>query len=107
MDGRHENKQLLNNCGKKRHGANDCYRKQQGVLEKAGAGGSRPVQCELVGREADGEPVPAAAIALNGITIEGHALQPVPHSQPIRYLGVQCCFDGSWHGGRSRTRRAR
>ena len=53
-------------------------------------------KCELVGRGADGLPVTAAALALHGIGIEGHALQPVPHEQPIRYLGVHCCFDGSW-----------
>ena len=54
-------------------------------------------QCELVGRGADGQPVTGAALALAGITIEGHSVVHAGHSQPIRYLGVHCCFDGSWH----------
>ena len=53
-------------------------------------------KCELVGRGPDGLPVSAAALAAASIGIEGHALQPVPHDQPVRYLGVHCRFDGSW-----------
>jgi ribonuclease HI len=30
------------------------------------------------------------------ITIDGHAIQPVDHCSPIRYLGVHCRFDGDW-----------
>ena len=55
-----------------------------------------PSKCELVGRGADGLPVTAAAVAAAGITIGGQALMPVPHSTPIRYLGVHCRFDGNW-----------
>ena len=53
-------------------------------------------KCELIGRDAHGQPVTAAALAAAGISIDGHALQPVPHNQPIRYLGVHVSFDGSW-----------
>lgn len=60
-------------------------------------------KCELVGRCADGTPVTAAAVALAGITIEGQAVQPVPHDQPIRYLGVHCRFDGSWKEQKARS----
>ena len=54
-------------------------------------------KCELVGRDAAGLPVTAAAIATAGITIEGHAIVPVAHDAPIRYLGVHCRFDGEWN----------
>jgi exonuclease III len=53
-------------------------------------------KCELVGRDAGGLPVTAAAITAAGITIEGHAIVPVAHNAPIRYLGVHCRFDGDW-----------
>jgi len=53
-------------------------------------------KCKLVGRDAAGQPVTSAALAAAGITIDGNALQPVPHAQPIRYLGVHMSFDGSW-----------
>jgi len=53
-------------------------------------------KCELIGRTATGEPVDAAALLLHGISIEGHALQPVAHDQAIRYLGVHARFDGDW-----------
>jgi exonuclease III/ribonuclease HI len=53
-------------------------------------------KCELVGRDAAGLPVTAAAIVAAGITIEGHAITPVAHDAPIRYLGVHCRFDGDW-----------
>jgi len=53
-------------------------------------------KCELVGRGPDGMPVTAAAVAAAGITIEGHAITPVEHCSPIRYLGVHCRFDGDW-----------
>ena len=61
-------------------------------------------KCELVGRTAAGEPVSAAALAAAGVTIEGLALQPVPHDQPIRYLGVHVCFDGSWRAMQQKAR---
>ena len=54
-------------------------------------------KCELVGRGPDGLPVTAAAVVAAGITIEGHAIEPVAHDTPIRYLGVHCRFDGDWH----------
>ena len=60
-------------------------------------------KCELIGRDADGEPVTAAALAAAGITIDGNALQPVPHDQPIRYLGVHMSFDGSWAAQQSKA----
>jgi exonuclease III len=53
-------------------------------------------KCELIGRGVDGEPVTATALAAHGITIDGHPLQPVPHDQSIRYLGVHMRFDGNW-----------
>jgi len=53
-------------------------------------------KCELVGRASDGSPVTAVAIAAAGITIEGHAIVPVPHNKSIRYLGIHCRFDGDW-----------
>ena len=53
-------------------------------------------KCELIGRDALGQPVTAAAIAAAGITIDGNALQPVPHGQAVRYLGVHMTFNGSW-----------
>jgi len=55
-------------------------------------------KCELVGRFEDELPaVTAADLQVHGITIEGNSIEPVPHDQPIRYLGVHCRFDGSWH----------
>lgn len=35
--------------------------------------------------------------------IEGHSVASVSHSQPIRYLGVHCCFDGSWQQQREKS----
>ena len=60
-------------------------------------------KCELVGRGADGEPVTDAALALAGIDIEGHPVVSVSHSHSIRYLGVHCCFDGSWQQQREKS----
>ena len=60
-------------------------------------------KCELVGRNADGMPVTAAAIAAAGISIEGHAITPVDHCTPIRYLGVHCRFDGDWSGQHAKS----
>jgi len=60
-------------------------------------------KCELVGRDAAGGPVTAAALAAAGISIEGNPLTPVAHEKAIRYLGVHCCFDGGWHAQRMRT----
>jgi len=51
-------------------------------------------KCKLVGRDADGIPVTAAAVAAAGIAIEGHAIVPLDHNVPIRYLGAHCRFDG-------------
>jgi ribonuclease HI len=62
------------------------------------------LKCELVGRGADGEPVTAAAVAAHGITVDGIALAPHPHDQPIRYLGAHSCFDGSWGAQQRKTR---
>jgi exonuclease III len=53
-------------------------------------------KCELVGRTAAGQPVTAAALAAHGIAIEGHSIEPLAHSQPLRYLGLHVRFDGSW-----------
>ena len=58
-------------------------------------------KCELVGQDAEGRPVTAASLAASGITIDGEPLQPVPHHQPIRYLGVHVRFDGSWRPSRA------
>ena len=65
----------------------------------------QPRQVRAGGRGADGQPVTAAALAAAGITIEGHAVVPLAHSQPIRYLGVHCCFDGSWHAAAAQVAR--
>ena len=54
------------------------------------------LKCELVGRGGDGCTTAATAIAAANICIDGHALVPRLHSQPIRYLGVHTAFDGSW-----------
>jgi exonuclease III/ribonuclease HI len=62
-----------------------------------------PQKCELVGRDAAGAPVTARALAEHGITIAGQAIEPIPHNQPIRYLGVHCCFDGSWRAQHSKS----
>lgn len=63
-----------------------------------------PLKCELVGRNADGEPVADAALAAAGVLIDGHTPRTVPHQQPIRYLGVHACFDGSWKAQQNKTR---
>jgi exonuclease III len=60
-------------------------------------------KCELVGRGPDGLPLTAAVAAAAGIHIEGHALVPIQHDAAIRYLGVQCCFDGSWRAQHAKT----
>jgi hypothetical protein len=62
-----------------------------------------PSKCELVGRGADGQCVTAVAVAAAGISIHGQSLVPVPHHKPIRYLGVHCCFDGSWEAQKLRS----
>ncbi|MGH8466606.1 MAG: hypothetical protein ACRER5_20910, partial [Pseudomonas sp.] len=62
-----------------------------------------PQKCELVGRDAAGQPVTAHALAAHGITIEGHPIHPLPHHQPIRYLGVHCCFDGAWQAQHNKS----
>src|SRR5690606_23921550 len=59
---------------------------------------------ELVGRGADGQLVTAAALASHGVAIDGQPLQPLPHDQPIRYLGVHACFDGSWKAQQQKSR---
>ena len=45
----------------------------------------------------------AADLQLHGIEIEGNSLAPVAHDQPIRYLGVHCRFDGSWHAQHAKS----
>ena len=62
-----------------------------------------PTKCELVGRDASGECVTAAALALHNIAIHGQPLTPVPHDRSIRYLGVHACFNGSWKEQRKRA----
>lgn len=62
------------------------------------------LKCELVGRRADGHPVTAADVAAHDITVCGHALQPLAHDQPIRYLGAHSCFDGSWAKQQQKSR---
>ena len=54
-----------------------------------------PRKCELVGRGADGQPVTEAEVAHHRISIDGLLMTPIAHDQPIRYLGVHSCFDGS------------
>ena len=55
-------------------------------------------KCELVGRFAGELPaaLTAADLHAHGINIEGNPIEPVAHDIAIRYLGVHCCFDGSW-----------
>ena len=53
-------------------------------------------KCEVVGRKSDGTAVMAADLAAHDVSVDGVQLVPVPHSQPIRYLGAHVCFDGSW-----------
>ena len=60
-------------------------------------------KCELVGRDDKGQPVTAADLATHGIVIEGAPLLPVPHTQPIRYLGVHARFDGCWEEQRNKA----
>jgi exonuclease III len=63
-------------------------------------------KCELVGRGPDGSPLSAGAAAAAGILVEGQPLAPVAHNAPIRYLGVQCRFDGSSDAQRDKIRGA-
>ena len=63
-----------------------------------------PLKCDLVGRAADGTPVTHAAITSHHIQIDQHLLQPIPHHQPIRYLGIHSCFDGSWLPQQNKSR---
>jgi hypothetical protein len=53
-------------------------------------------KCELVGRGSDKKPITAAAVEAAGLLVVGRVLAPVDHEKAIRYLGVQCRFDGSW-----------
>lgn len=62
-----------------------------------------PLKCELVGRGPDGLPVTQAALDAHNITIDGMRLTPLAHNQPIRYLGVHSCFDGSWKEQQNKT----
>ena len=63
-------------------------------------------KCELVGRFGGEQPaaLTAADLQLHGIEIEGNPISPVAHDQPIRYLGVHCRFDGSWHAQHAKSR---
>ena len=63
-------------------------------------------KCELVGRFGGEQPtaLSAADLQLHNIEIEGNAISPVAHDQSIRYLGVHCRFDGSWHAQHVKTR---
>jgi hypothetical protein len=47
-----------------------------------------PNKCELVGRNAAGNPISAASLALHDISIDG--------DRPIRYVGVHSCSKGDW-----------
>ena len=51
-------------------------------------------KCEIVGRDARGQPLTAATLAAYGLTISAVPPTPVPHERPIRYLGVHVCFNG-------------
>jgi hypothetical protein len=63
-----------------------------------------PLKCELVGRGADGLAVTNAALVHHGIAVDGLVLNPLPHDQPIRYLGVHTSFDGSWSAQQNKSR---
>ena len=52
------------------------------------------LKCKLVGRQADGTAIDDALIAAYNICIEGHALVSHSHDVPLRYLGVEFCFNG-------------
>lgn len=62
-------------------------------------------KCEFVGRYAGENPtdVTAADLQLHGIAIEGNPIEPVAHDHPIRYLGVHCCFNGSWRAQHTKS----
>ena len=60
-------------------------------------------KCELVGRGEQGALLTAAAVAAAGVTIEGQPVAPLPHSKPIRYLGLHCRFDGDWSGQHAKS----
>jgi hypothetical protein len=40
----------------------------------------------------------------HGIAVDGLVLNPLPHDQPIRYLGVHTSFDGSWSAQQNKSR---
>jgi hypothetical protein len=50
-----------------------------------------------------GQPLSAEAAKNAGIQVRGVTLTPVPHSQPIRYLGAHLRFDGNWSTQRSKA----
>jgi len=54
-----------------------------------------PRKCELIGRKL-GASVTAAEVEAAGIKVNGNTLLPLPHDQPIRYLGAHMCFNGDW-----------
>jgi ribonuclease HI len=62
-------------------------------------------KCEIVGRFAGPRPaeLTEADLQAASITIEGNPMQPVAHTHAIRYLGVHCCFDGSWQAQHAKS----
>jgi len=62
------------------------------------------LKCELVGRDATGQPVTQLALTTNHINIDGHSICPTPHDQAIRYLGVHSSFNGSWSVQQAKAR---
>jgi hypothetical protein len=62
------------------------------------------LKCELVGRDANGQPVTQLALATNNINIDGHSIRPTPHDHAIRYLGVHSSFSGSWSVQQTKAR---
>ena len=53
-------------------------------------------KCELVGRDSSGNAMTVADSTAHNISVDGHVLVPLEHSQSIKYLGLNICFDGSW-----------
>jgi exonuclease III/ribonuclease HI len=62
------------------------------------------LKCEVVGCDDAGSPVTPQALKSHEIKVDGHYLQPVPHDQPIRYLGAHSCFNGSWAAQQNKSK---